>query len=152
MPNTPNINLDVRNFASSDPGWHTVQASNNQTYSYCYTGGDDQHGGLVQIVGQGRDTAPVQLTADPRYQIDQCVFVGDGQQQLSWSGGNRSGTITDANTQVETAKFTIIVTDTANGDCTIQCDPPIINQYGLGRSAAAAALRAPALSGPGRRR
>ena len=42
MPNnTPNINLDVRNFSSGDPGWHNVNASNGQPYSYCYTGGDD---------------------------------------------------------------------------------------------------------------
>ena len=32
MPNTPNINLDVRNFASSDPGWRNVEGTNNQTY------------------------------------------------------------------------------------------------------------------------
>ena len=56
------------------------------------------------------------------------MFIGDSGTQLSWAGGSRAGTITDANTQVETAKFTIVVTDTANGDCTIQCDPPIINQ------------------------
>ena len=128
MSNTPNINLDVRNFASSDPGWRNVQASNNQVYSYSYTGGDDGAGGLVQVVGQGRDSAPVQLTADPRYEIESCVFIGDSGAQLSWAGGSRAGTITDANTHVETAKFTIVVTDTANGDCTIQCDPPIINQ------------------------
>ncbi|HEY5780928.1 MAG TPA: hypothetical protein VIT66_03505, partial [Lysobacter sp.] len=69
MPNTPNINLDIRLAGSSDPGWHNVAASNGQTYGYCYTGGDDGVGGLEQTTGQGRDTAPLQLIADQRYQI-----------------------------------------------------------------------------------
>lgn len=127
MPNTPNIYLDVRNFASSDPGWHSVNASNGQTYSYCYTGGDDGQGGLVQTVGQGRDTAPVQLTADQRYQISQCNFTNDPQNQLSWNGSGRAGAIIDANTQVETAEYSLLVADTGNGNCTIPCDPKIIN-------------------------
>ena len=64
MPNTPNINLDIRIGGSSDPGWHNVLASDTQTtYGYCYTGGDDSAGGLIQIVNQGRDTAPIQLIA-----------------------------------------------------------------------------------------
>ena len=128
MPNTPNINLDLRNAASSEPGWRNVNASNGQPYSYSYSGGDDGAGGLVQTVGQGRDTAPVQLTADPRYQIENCVFSDDAQHQLSWNGGGRGGTIIDANTQVETAEYSLIVADTANGSCTIQCDPPIDNR------------------------
>lgn len=130
MPNTPNINLDVRNFAShaSDPAYTDVQASNQQWYSYAYTGGDDGLGGLDQTVGQGRDTAPLQLVADPRYQINSCEFTDDSQNQLSWQGnGNRAGVITDQNSQVETAKYTIYVADTGNGNCTVRCDPPIKN-------------------------
>lgn len=129
MPNTPNINLDIRLAGSSDPGWHNVAASNGQTYGYCYTGGDDGAGGLEQTVGQGRDTAPVQLIADQRYQISGHNFLNDTQNQLSWSGnGNRAGNIIDANSQVETAEYCVIVTDTGNGNCTIVCDPPIINR------------------------
>ena len=129
MPSTPNINLDVRNFASSDPGWHNVMASNNQPYSYSYSGGDDGVGGLVQTVGQGRDTAPIQLSADQRYQINACNFTNDDQHQLSWAGnGNRAGTIIDANTQIETAKYTVLVNDTGNGNCTIPCDPTVQNK------------------------
>lgn len=131
MPNTPNINLDVRNSASSEPGWHNVQASNNQTYSYGYSGGDDGVGGLVRTLSQGRDTAPIQLTADQRYQINSCNFTNDTQSQLSWSGnGNRAGAIVDSNSQVETAEYSITVTDTGNGNCTIQCDPEIQNKPG----------------------
>ncbi len=129
MPNTPNINLDLRIGGSSDPGWHNVLASNHQTtYGYYYTGGDDGTGGLVQTVGQGRDTAPIRLTADQRYQIANCNFSDDPQHQLSWVGSGRAGTIIDANTQVETAEYSILVTDTGNGNCTIQCDPTVINR------------------------
>ena len=129
MPNTPNINLDLRIGGSSDPGWHNVMASNNQTYGFCYTGGDDGAGGLVQTVNQGRDTAPIQLTADQRYQISGHTFTNDTQNQLSWSGnGNRAGAIIDANNQVETAEYSIQVTDTGNGSCTIPCDPPVNNK------------------------
>lgn len=128
MPNTPNINLDVRNFASSAP-WHNVAASNGQTYSYYYTGGDDGAGGLNQTVGQGRDTALVQLIADQRYQISGHNFLNDTKNQLSWTGnGNRAGTIIDENNQVESAEYCVIVTDTGNGNCTVVCDPPVINR------------------------
>lgn len=128
MPNTPNIKLDLRNFASSGPGWHNLEV-NNQAYSYCYSGGDDGAGGLFPTVGQGRDTAPIQFatTTDTRYQINSCVFINDNQQQLTWNGGNRAGTIVDANTQVENAEYCIIVTDTTN-NCAIPCDPPVNNK------------------------
>lgn len=129
MPNTPNINLDIRFGGSNDPGWHNVPASNGQTYGYYYTGGDDGAGGLEQTVGQGRDTAPLQLVADQRYQISGHNFFNDPNNQLTWSGnGNRAGTIIDANSAVETAEYNVIVTDTGNGNCTIVCDPPIINR------------------------
>lgn len=129
MPNTPNINLDVRNAASTDPGWHTVSASNGQPYSYRYSGGDDGAGGLLQVVNQGRDTAPLQLIADQRYQISGHNFSNDTHNQLTWNGnGNRAGTIIDANNQVETAEYSITVTDTGNGNCTIECDPQIVNR------------------------
>ena len=129
MPNTPNINLDVRFAGSSDPGWKNVTASNGQIYGYRYTGGDDGAGGLEQTTGQGRDTAPLQLIADQRYQITDHQFFNDTYNQLSWSGNSgRAGNIIDANSHVETAEYNVTVTDTGNGDCTIVCDPPIINR------------------------
>ncbi|GAB3362870.1 hypothetical protein GCM10027431_01470 [Lysobacter rhizosphaerae] len=130
MPNTPNINLDLRLNGSTDPGWHNVLASNGQTtYGYRYTGGDDGAGGLEQTSGQGRDTAPLQLIADQRYQISGHNFFNDTNNQLSWNGNSgRAATIIDANSHVETAEYNVIVTDTGNGNCTIQCDPPIINR------------------------
>ena len=130
MPSTPSINLDIRIGGSSDPGWHNVLASDNQTtYGYCYTGGDDSAGGLIQTVNQGRDTAPIQLIADQRYQISGHTFKDDTQNQFSWSGnGNRAGVIIDVNNAVENAEYSIQVMDTGNGNCTIPCDPPAINK------------------------
>lgn len=133
MPSpTPQIHLDIRNSAQSEPGWVNVLASNGQTYSYSYTGGDDGMGGLVQTTGQGRDTAPLQLDADRRYQLSSsapCVFTNDANNQLTWNGqSSYAGSIVDANTAVETAKYTINVTDTGNGNCNIPCDPRVINQ------------------------
>ncbi|GAA4861733.1 hypothetical protein [Luteimonas vadosa] len=132
MPNaTPVIHLDIRNSSQSAPGWVNVNASNGEPYAYRYTGGDDGAGGIQLRVGQGRDTAPLQLDADRRYHIRDpggCVFTGDTQAQLSWNGnGNYAGSIVDANTQVETAKYTMNVVDSGNGDCIIPCDPIIKN-------------------------
>lgn len=128
MPNTPNIQLDIRLGGSSDPGWVDVPASNGQVYGYHYSGGDDGQGGLVQTVGQGRDTAQIQLTADNRYQISNCTFRDDPFNQLSWNGSGRAGTLVDANTSVETAKYTVNVADTGNGNCNIPCDPLVTNK------------------------
>jgi hypothetical protein len=132
MPATPQINLDIRNSRQNQQGWVDVQATNNQWYSYRFTGGDDGAGGLVQQVKQGRDTAPVRLTADQRYQLadtDPCVFSGDLEHQLSWSGQSPyTGSIVDANTKVEPAKYTLNVKDTGNGNCIIPCDPQIKNE------------------------
>ncbi|HSM11055.1 MAG TPA: hypothetical protein VK827_05760 [Lysobacter sp.] len=129
MPNTPNINLDIRLGGSSDPYWVNVDASNGQRYGYLYTGGDDGHGGLVQTAGQGRDTAQIQLTADNRYQIGSCTFENDVNNQLTWNGfSGRAGSIVDANTAVETAEYIIHVTDTGNGNCSIPCDPTVTNK------------------------
>ena len=128
MPNTPNIQLDIRLGGSTDPGWVNVPASNGQVYGYLYAGGDDGHGGLVQTAGEGRDTAQVQLTADNRYQISGCSFRDDPFNQLSWNGSGRAGTLVDANTSVETAKYTVNVADTANGNCNIPCDPLVTNK------------------------
>jgi hypothetical protein len=129
MPATPNITLDLRNFASNDPGWVTVMSSSNQQYSYKYAGGDDNVGGLEQTVGQGRDTAPIRLVSDQRYEINTVNFVRDTNQQLSWQGdGKRAGSIVDANVAVESAKYTVVIVDTGNNGCTVYCDPNIINR------------------------
>jgi hypothetical protein len=132
MPNTPQIRLDIRLSGSSDPGWKNVKVANGTTYGYQYTGGDDGAGGLVQTVnpsGNGRDTAPLQLIADNRYQIAGINFLDDPLNQLSWNGSSgRAGSIIDQNTQVENAEYTVIVSDTQAGNVLIVCDPPVRNQ------------------------
>jgi hypothetical protein len=132
MPSTPQISLDIRLNGSSDPGWVNVKAGNGTTYGYRYSGGDDGAGGLIQTVnpsGNGRDTAPFQLAADNRYQIAGVNFLNDPLNQLSWNGNSpRAGSIVDANTQVENAEYTVIVSDTLNGNALIVCDPPVRNQ------------------------
>lgn len=132
MPNTPQISLDIRLGGSSDPGWKNVKVTNGSTYGYLYTGGDDGAGGLVQTVnpsGNGRDTAPLQLVADNRYQIAGINFLDDPLNQLSWNGSSgRAGSIVDQNTQIENAEYTVIVSDTQAGNVLIICDPPIRNQ------------------------
>lgn len=133
MPNTPNINLDIRlDGGPTNEGWVNVTASNGTTtYGYKYTGGDDGVGGLVQTAGPGqsRDTAPLQLIANRRYQIAAVSFTGDTQSQLSWNGqSDYAGSIVDQNSAVETAEYRVVVRDTANGNCTINCDPTVKNQ------------------------
>jgi hypothetical protein len=129
MPSTPQINLDIRSGGSTDPGWTNVKVANGSTYGYKYSGGDDGAGGMTQTVGRGRDTAPFQLVADNRYQIGGINFLNDPLNQLTWNGNShRAGSIVDSNTQVENAEYTVIVTDTKNGNVLIVCDPPIRNQ------------------------
>ena len=129
MPNTArNATLDVRNSSSSQPGWVNVQASNNQTYSYCYAGGDDNAGGMTVNIGSGRTTLNIRSIADHRYNLTGCGFTGTGYEQMSWNGNSaQAGEIVDANTGAANVKYTITVTDTGNGNCTIPCDPMIKN-------------------------
>lgn len=128
MPSTPNITLDLRQGYTPDAGWTYVTATNGSAYSYIYAGGDDGHGGLQMTAGQGRDTANVRLIADGRYTILGVVFQNDGTSQLSWNGnGNRAGNIIDQNTSVENAEYSVLITDTGNGNTVFVCDPPIKN-------------------------
>jgi hypothetical protein len=128
MPNTPNITLDLRVGYTTDPGWTFVTATNGSQYSYLYAGGDDGHGGLQMTVGQGNDTANVRVIADNRFTIFGVVFQNDGTSQLTWNGnGNRAGNIVDRNSQVENAEYSVLITDTSNGNTVFVCDPPIKN-------------------------
>jgi len=128
MPNTPNITLDLRLGYTPDAGWTYVTATNGSAYSYKYAGGDDGAGGLQMTVGQGNDTANVRLIADNRYTIFGVVFQNDATSQLSWSGnGNRAGNIVDQNSQVENAEYSVLITDTGNGNAVLVCDPPVKN-------------------------
>lgn len=129
MPSTPNITLDLRVGYTPDAGWSFVTATNGSAYSFKYAGGDDGAGGLDMTVGQGRDTANVQLISDNRFTIFGVVFQNDRNSQLNWNGnGNRAGNIIDQNNTVESAEYSVLITDTNNGNTVFVCDPPVINK------------------------
>ena len=123
-----NANLDVRNFPSNgSDGYTDTTASNNAIYSYRYTGGSDQAGGLRAQVGQGTATLNLSLNADSRYTIDAVTF-DDPKSQLSWRGNApRNGVITDSNTDDENGHYYVQVRDSV-ANCTIPCDPMVINE------------------------
>ncbi|MFZ9362234.1 MAG: hypothetical protein ACO25T_01195 [Arenimonas sp.] len=128
MSNSPNITLDLRLGYTPDAGWTHVTATNGSLYSYKYAGGDDGAGGMQAKAGRGNDTANVQLIADGRYTIFGVVFQNDSSNQLSWNGnGNRAGNIVDQNTAVENAEYSVLITDTGNGNTVFVCDPPVKN-------------------------
>jgi hypothetical protein len=130
MPDNANISLDVRDFPSNgSDGYTNTAASNGAVYSYKYSGGTG-HGGDVAFTGRGRVTVTVQLQSDPRYWISNVGFTNDTNNQLSWLNSNahepKTVVIQNVNTVEQTANYKITVTDkTAN--CTIPCDPKIIN-------------------------
>jgi len=129
MPATnSNANLDVRNFPSTgSDGYTDTTASNNAVYSYRYTGGSDQAGGLRAQVGQGTATLNLSLDADPRYTIDAVTF-DDPKSQLSWRGNApRNGVLTDSNTDEENGHYYVQVRDSV-ANCTVPCDPMVINE------------------------
>lgn len=129
MPaNNSNASLDVRNFPSNgSDGYTDTTASNNAVYSYRYTGGSDQAGGLRAQVGQGTATLNLSLDGDPRYTIDQVTF-DDPKGQLSWRGNApRNGVLTDSNTDEEEGYYHVQVRDSV-ANCTIPCDPMVINE------------------------
>ena len=128
MPNGPRIaTLDIRNSSSTGAGWVNVNASNGQPYSYCYAGGDDNAGGMTAKIGQGVATLTVRSIADHRYDLGNPTFTGTGSDQMSAVGSAQVRTITDRNDAAAEVKYTIPVTDTGNGNCTIACDPAIKN-------------------------
>ena len=127
MPNTRNVNLDVRAWASNDPGWVNVNASNGSPYSYSYSGGDDGRGGATFKKSGGPGNVNVSLVADRRYQIDQVIFSGDGAGDFSYTPGPRTIVISDTVKDAETVKYSVVIKDTTV-NCTVTCDPQIINK------------------------
>ncbi|MBB6599581.1 hypothetical protein [Luteimonas sp. MC1825] len=122
--------LDVRNFASSgSDGYTTTTGSNGRAYSYRYTGGTDDAGGVEQTADGESGTITVTVGLDPRYQVDRVDFTGDIESQLSWAAGPspRIAVITDSDTSSGDGAYAVIVKDTT-ANCTLPCDPPIKNK------------------------
>lgn len=133
MPNPNGVSLDVRNSASSGDGWTDTTASNGQTYSYKYTGGDEgtNNGKVTCTIGNGNAAITLTLIAASQYQIGTITFTGDSatDPQLS-TQGNATGSrvINDKNTVAINANYKVNVIDTGNSNVTVPCDPPITNK------------------------
>lgn len=124
------VNLDVRNFAATDPNWTSVQASNGQTYSYRYadTGGGDGRGDFDFRLHAGQQQIQVNLVADVRYQIQSISFAGSASADFSVQGAApRTRVILDSDEDEGTVDYSVLINDTVAG-CTIPCDPQIRNQ------------------------
>lgn len=133
MPSPNAISLDVRNFATTGDGWTNTQASNGQTYSYKYTGGDPDtnNGTLTFTVGHGNAAVNFSLIADSRYTVGSIGFTGDNASdpQLSTTGSApRSRVLNDKNTAAINANYKVNVIDTGSGNVTVPCDPQITNK------------------------
>lgn len=128
--NSHSITLDVRNASSGGrDGYVDVTASNGKTYSYRYSGGDNDTGD-VTIRGRGSAaTVVVHLRSDARYSIDEVRFPEDPNSQLS-NGNSPNATtavIQDKNTEAQKATYKVTVKD-ATADATVPCDPRIVNE------------------------
>ena len=131
MSKHEHVTLKVKPGATQGNGWHTVTASNGQMYSFKYSGGYQDKGGLKTKVGDGEASIDLHVDSDHRYSIDQVQFADDAYHQLSWlpdPGSDASGVILDANTQAEDADYAIIVADAKAAGATIPCDPMIQNE------------------------
>ena len=130
MPNNATINLDVRNSSSGGAdGYIDTTASNGAVYSYKYSGGSG-NGGNAEFPGRGRVTVVVQLRSDARYTIANVSFAADPNNQLSWVSNPNApttATIQNLNSVVQAAYYNVTVRD-STANCTIACDPMIINK------------------------
>ncbi|HET9835511.1 MAG TPA: hypothetical protein VFP88_04105 [Rhodanobacteraceae bacterium] len=130
--NPTSVILDVRNSASNGDGWTNVQASNGQTYSYKYVGGNQpgNNGSIVYTVGGGNaaTTLVFATTTDTRYHFDSISFVNDDANQLTTEGNaSRTRVINDRCDAEINAQYKVAVRDTT-ANATIPCDPMIKNQ------------------------
>jgi len=129
--NPTSVTLDVRNSAGNGDGWTNVVASNGQTYSYKYTGGNRANdGSIVYTVGNGHAATTLffAATTDTRYQFDAITFVNDDANQLTAQGNApRTRVINDRCDAVIDAEYKVTVRDTT-ANATIPCDPMIQNK------------------------
>jgi|GEM_PF-932491 len=139
--NPHDIELDIRDHHTIDEeGWVNVYGSNQKPYSYQYSGGDPRpgskkkgNGDVTYHAKHGVGKIKISLVAcRDRYALigDDCVgFVGDTQAQLSVSGkSRRQRVIKDKCTKEIAAYYMVAVTDIAEGNATIPCDPRVINR------------------------
>ena len=124
---TETVRLKVRPTASSGGGWTTVTASNGASYSFKYSGGHMDSGGLQTKVGDGPATIEISLDTDDRYAIETVEFSGQIKAQLRWQGNASDGEISDDNVAEGSAHYGVVVIDTQDGNARLVCDPMISN-------------------------
>lgn len=129
MPGNPTISLFVKVGPSNgSDGYTNTIASNGATYSYMYTGGDNNGGNVTCNRAQGPVTIVVQLQGDRRFSIDAITFVNDSNNQLTVSSSSPvTSVIHNKNTATQTADYKVTVND-SSAQCTVPCDPQIINK------------------------
>jgi len=128
MPNV-NVSLDVRNWPSNgSDGYTSTTATNDQVYSYQYTGGTDGHGNVDSTVGAGSVAISISLHSDPRYIIQTIVISDDVENQLTWQPGGTPTTasVTDSDSQSGSGYYQVMISDTM-AVCNFPCDPRVTN-------------------------
>ncbi|TAN03420.1 MAG: hypothetical protein EPN36_12735 [Rhodanobacteraceae bacterium] len=130
--NPTNVSLDIRNFPSNGDGWTNVMASNGQTYSYKYSGGNQptNNGSIVYGIGGGHAATTLMFAAntDARYRFAEISFVNDNANQLTAQGNApRTRAINDRCDAAIDARYKVTVLDTTE-NVTIPCDPMIQNK------------------------
>ena len=121
-----NITLDVRDSSSPVDSSYT----NSGDYHFKYIGGSDSHGGVTEIVGSGTSKITVSVNNHPRYQITDCKFDDDVNNDLSYeiSADKSSIVITDTDVDELDGYYKVLVTDTSSANALVSCDPPIKNR------------------------
>jgi hypothetical protein len=128
MATNETVQLKLEPGTKKGNGWTTVIAPNTQQpYSFKYTGGYKDRGGLKTHVGDGSATINVSLDTDNRYSVSDVTFRDDDTPpQLSRSFTPTTAAITDLNTARLDADYCVMVLDSTNGSM-IPCDPMIAN-------------------------
>ncbi|MUV13126.1 hypothetical protein [Noviluteimonas gilva] len=123
-----NVNLKVQPGSNNGNGWVNVTAPNTQQqYSFKYTGGDQDNGGLKTKIGDGTATINVSLNGNNRYSVTGVNFASDTTPpQLSSTHSTDTAVVTDLNTAQLNSDYCVMVLDSTNGSL-IPCDPMIHN-------------------------
>ena len=93
-----------------------------------FSGGSDGAGNVDVTSNTGNKKIQVRLT-DRAYRIADISFSGEGQDQMSFSGGGQSpvANIFNRNSGPADVKYSVIVEHQGTGE-TRDCDPRIINR------------------------
>lgn len=126
MPQTVNVTLDCRNSRSNGDGYVNVKGSNNQWYSYKYTGGSDGAGNVTVHKNQPANVV-VTIQADQRYHVSDTAVTNDPHGNISKSKGDKTATFADDAKDVERdIYYQVTVLDNV-ANATFVADPKIDN-------------------------